>query len=424
MMASARLGASLRRSPAMTLLGHLALRTALLASMCRARLPQVCTDGGTDKTCKASIIDDGTGWAGLSKHQGERGANYNPEWMPGGFEGAVDTAKLPWIELPQMPGTSMKPLRVSRETGAFTVILKTKENVTQPSYVLLGAMDTFVLSGKLSYPDGPLKGEVGPGVWGYAPAGVKVQGSVALEDTECLHTFHGGVAFPGPSGEITGLLTGPDVIAAARKRGVPLLPMTLEEAMGEKPPSYPGEAEPLAAASEDSWKKVSKAEVPVVSSLTNPYFVDTNALPWIVNPDAPEIALKVMRISTETGIVSLIVRQNGQAPPHYHLGASDFLITSGRLGYRAGPPEGFGPGTYIWEPAGARHESTNRVNPEEDLIYTANLYGPIQFDSGPGTPPVLVQSWMQYLAAAKAANSPLLASTFHDDHATLLAPAM
>merc|ERR550514_210952 len=169
--------------------------------------------------------------------------------------------------------------------------------------------------------------------------------------------------------------------------------------------------------------KITQAVVDTVTELKNPHWVDTNALPCICNPEMPDIALKVMRISTETGHVSLIVRQNGQAPPHYHLGPSDFFITSGRIGYRAGPPEGYGPGTYMYEPAGARHEATQRVT-DEDLIYTANVYGPIQFDSGIGTPVVMVQSWMQYLEAAKAFNSPLLASTFPNDATTLLAPAM
>merc|ERR1712110_417116 len=103
--------------------------------------------------------------------------------------------------------------------------------------------------------------------------------------------------------------------------------------------------------SQAAWDRVAKANVPVVEQLSNPHWVDTNALPWICNPEAPEIALKIMRISSETGTVSLIVRQNGQAAPHYHLGAADFFVTSGRIGYRAGPPEGFGPGTYFWEPA-------------------------------------------------------------------------
>merc|ERR550514_2240038 len=140
--------------------------------------------------------------------------------------------------------------------------------------------------------------------------------------------------------------------------------------------------------------KITQAVVDTVTELKNPHCVDTNALPWICNPEMPDIALKVMRISTETGTVSLIVRQNGQAPPHYHLGPADFFITSGKIGYRAGPPEGYGAGTYMLEPAGARHEATQPV--ECDLIYTANVWGPIQFDSGVGTKVEMVLSWMQY----------------------------
>merc|ERR1711907_451587 len=176
-------------------------------------------------------------------------------------------------------------------------------------------------------------------------------------------------------------------------RGIPLIPLSLEEAMADKPPLYTGPADKLKCSeSAESWARISHAEMPTITELTNPHYVDTNAIPWIVNPEAPEIALKVMRISTETGTVSLIVRQNGQAPPHYHLGASDFFITSGRIGYRAGPKDGYGPGVYMYEPAGARHEATQPV--ETDLVYTSNLYGPIQFDNGVGTPVTMVASWM------------------------------
>ena len=113
------------------------------------------------------------------------------------------------------------------------------------------------------------------------------------------------------------------------------------------------------------------------------------------------------------------MRHNGVAGPHYHLGASDFMVLSGRIGYRAGPPEGYGAGMWFYEPAGARHESTQRVG-DGDLIYTANLYGPIQFDEGPGTPIAAVMSWMQYKAVADAAGIELVQSTFAND-ASLLA---
>jgi len=360
-------------------------------------------------------------WQQLAKHEGVKAATYNPEWEPLGFEGAVDSKTLPFIDIPQMPGTSMKPLRVSRETGAFTVLMKMKAGTTQPPHVLLGMSDTFIISGKLTYSKGPMKGEIGPGVWGYTPAGAKMEGNTAVEDTEYVATFHGPIAFLKADGSVSSLLTGADVMTAAHKRGIPLIPLSLEDAMQEAPPQYSGPADALKAA--QAWRAVSHADKPVVTELTNPHYVDTNAIPWIVDPEAPEIGLKIMRISSETGTVSLMVRQNGAAAPHYHLGPADFFITSGRIGYRAGPPEGYGPGVYFWEPAGARHESTQRVG-DEDLIYTANVYGPIQFDTGIGTPPLLVQSWMQYLEAAKAANTPLLSSTFPGDATTLLAPAM
>merc|ERR1719203_422420 len=66
----------------------------------------------------------------LRKHEGAQGATYNPEWKPNGIEGGVDTHSLPWIECPLMPGCSLKPLRVSRETGHFTVIIKQPRGVT------------------------------------------------------------------------------------------------------------------------------------------------------------------------------------------------------------------------------------------------------------------------------------------------------
>ena len=93
-------------------------------------------------------------------------------------------------------------------------------------------------------------------------------------------------------------------------------------------------------------------------------------MPWSINPDTPDLGLKVLRVSEETGVVSLIVRHNGVAAPHYHLGAADFMVLSGNIGYRAGPPQGYGPGTWFYEPAGARHDATQRIG-EDDLIYTA-----------------------------------------------------
>lgn len=346
---------------------------------------------------------------------------YNPEWVPGGDEGGVDTNTLPWVPLPHVPGSFIKPLRVSKETGHWGMLVKIPKGFVMPNHVLLGASDTFIISGKLSYANGPLKGSVGPGVWGYSPANVRMEGMKAEEDTEYLANFYGPVAFFSEDGKVKTLLTGVDVRKLADDNGIRLLPNTLQEALVEKPKKeMKGKAEPLAISNAEAAALCARAECDVITELKNPHYVDTNSLPWIGAPD-DLIKIKVMRISAETGHVSLIVKQNGAAPPHYHLGPADFFVTSGKIGYRAGPPQGYGAGTYMLEPAGARHEATQPV--ETDLIYTANVWGPIQFDSGVGTKVEMVFSWMSYLEAAKAFNSPLLANTFEDD-SSLLAPSI
>jgi len=385
-----------------------------LARLARATVPRSLTAlSRTVVPCRSMVLD---------AHSAPQlqGATYNPEWTPDGNEGGVDTNKLPWVPVDAMPGCSIKPVRVSPETGAYTALVKVPKGVTIPKHVNLGATDTFILSGKLTYGSGPMKGSIGPGVWGYAPAGALMEGNTAEEDTEYLATFYGPVAFLDSSNKVQSLLTGQDVRAMADSAGIKLLPTTLAEAMETTFSSYSGPSEPLAISDVEMGALCSHgADVAQTAELANPHYVDTNAIPWIINPEAPDIALKIMRVSAETGSVSLIVRQNGQAPPHYHLGPADFFILAGRIGYRAGPAEGYGPGTYMYEPAGARHEATQPV--ETDLIYTSNVWGPIQFDSGVGTPPVAVFSWMSYLEAANAFQTPLIASTFPGDQGTMLA---
>eukprot|EP00933_Yihiella_yeosuensis_P041618 TRINITY_DN36005_c0_g1_i1.p1 TRINITY_DN36005_c0_g1~~TRINITY_DN36005_c0_g1_i1.p1 ORF type:complete len:480 (-),score=108.73 TRINITY_DN36005_c0_g1_i1:245-1684(-) len=354
----------------------------------------------------------------LNRNKGNKAHDYNPEWKPNGFEGGIDTNTLPWIPSVQLPGCSIKPLRASQETAGFTLLVHMPAGTVLPAFVHLGMADTLVLSGKLSYSgsESEVDGCATPGVWGYVPANSLMSGMTAHEDTEFMWTLYGPIAILTPDrAGVKSLITSASVRIMAYSNGLTLLPNTLEEAMEEPPPAYSGKADPTIMAP-DCYQT---GDIPAATELTNPHWVDTNKLPWIVNPESPDIAIKIMRISSETGTTSMIVKQNGQAPPHYHLGPADFFILNGRIGYRAGPPEGFGPGTYMLEPAGARHESTQPV--EKDLVYTANVWGPIAFDSGVGTPVTMVLSWMTYLEGAKAFNSPMLASTFNGDKGVWLA---
>jgi len=346
---------------------------------------------------------------------------YNPEFNPTGIEGGVDTNSLPWIALPQAPGMLIKPLRASSESGMFSVIVRIRAGTTLTGLVHLGAMDMIVLSGLMTYGDGPLASTLEPGTWGYIPANARINQLIANADTEFLGNFYGPLAFLASDGRaVTSVLTALDVLAAARNRGVTLIPNTLADCMAPRPRAYQGPAEPLAIAGANA-KALVDATAAVsagVGRAVHPHFVDTRAVPWIENPVLPDIALKVLRVSEETGVTSLIVRHNGVAGPHYHLGAADFLVLSGRIGYRAGPPEGYGPGVWFYEPAGARHEATQRVS-DEDLIYTANVYGPVQFDEGPDTPITAVQSWMQYKAMADSVGQRLVRNTFVGDTSLL-----
>ena len=63
----------------------------------------------------------------------------------------------------------------------------------------------------------------------------------------------------------------------------------------------------------------------------HPYFIDCRAVPWVVNPDLPDIGLKVLRVSQETGFISLMVRHNGVAAPSQSYWRFDFLVLEGAL---------------------------------------------------------------------------------------------
>jgi ABC-type multidrug transport system fused ATPase/permease subunit len=264
--------------------------------------------------------------------------------------------------------------RAMASTERIFQLLDWKESVREPAQPvalparLAGRVEFRGVS--FAYGDGPLASTLEPGTWGYIPANARINQLIANADTEFLGNFYGPLAFLASDGRsVTSVLTALDVLAAARNRGVTLIPNTLADCMAPRPHVYQGPAEPLAIAGANAKALVDAAAAVSANKrpTIHPHFVDTRAVPWIENPGLPDIALKVLRVSEETGITSLIVRHNGVAGPHYHLGAADFLILSGRIGYRAGPPDGYGPGVWFYEPAGARHEATQRVSPE-DLI--------------------------------------------------------
>lgn len=342
------------------------------------------------------------------------------ELHPTGIEGATDTNWIPWIAFEKIAGLHFKPLRASSESGSFSVVLKLDAGSRLPPAYFFSGMDLLVLAGQLAYRENGITSDLVPGTWGYISATSRVAEIVAAEDTELLANFYGACVFLDDQDAFSTVLSALDILSAAHKEGVNLVPNTLATCMEDTPVGTQKE-EPLRIAQQEASRLVVNPDGANSENekYSHPHFVDTRDIPWIVNEDQPDIALKIMRVSEETGYVSLIVRHNGVAGPHAHLGAGDFLILHGRLGYRAGPPEGYGPGVWVFEPAGARHEATQRVG-DDDLIYTANLYGPIAFDSGPGTPVVAILSWMEYKALAELAGAKLVPCSSPND-ASLLA---
>ncbi|MDE0654648.1 MAG: hypothetical protein OXI26_13485 [bacterium] len=343
---------------------------------------------------------------------------YNPDFDPAGIEGGVDTNALPWLRIPQAPGPRLKPLRASGETGMISAVVGLDAGTSLGPLVHLGAADLLVLSGRMRHTQEPLGAILETGTWGYIPANSRIEGLSVEAETELLMNLHGPVAFlETDSQSVASVLTSLDVQAAARHAGLTLVPNTLAECMRPRP--FPTAAVPLAIADDEAARLLLAAEETAADAdTTDPHFVDTRAMEFSPVPANPDFGRKILRVSEETGHVSMIFRHNGVAGPHHHLGAADFMVLSGRIGYRAGPPEGYGRGVWFYEPAGARHDSTRRLG-DEDLIYTANIYGPIQFDDGPGTPISAVMSWMQYKAAAADAGHPLVANVFDSDASVL-----
>ena len=328
---------------------------------------------------------------------------FNPDYDPTGIEGGVDTNALPWMAVPKVAGMHLKPLRASTESGVFSAVVKLEAGAAMSAAVALGGMDMLVLSGTIQYAEDGVTSVLEPGAWGYIPANTRITSMAARGNAEFLANFYSALAFLSAETAITSMLTSLDVLHLAQQHGVTVVPNTLAACAQKQPNSHSGKGEPLAIAAKNASEIVvsGKRRAGGESKLNHPHFIDTREVPWLEGAGLPDIALKILRVSEETGIVSMIVRHNGVAPPHNHLGAGDFMVLSGRIGYRAGPPDGYGAGVWFYEPAGARHESTQRLT-DEDLIYTANIYGPVAFDSGRGTPITNVLSWMEYQALAKA----------------------
>ena len=129
--------------------------------------------------------------------------------------------------------------------------------------------------------------------------------------------------------------------------------------------------------------------------------IDTNLVPWIDLPQAPGIAVKPLRASTESGMFTVVarVKEGTRLGELVHLGAMDMMVLSGSMTYAKGPMAGtLHPGTWGYVPANARIAG---LSANEDVEFLANFYGPVAFLDTDGRSVVSLLTSLDILAAAR-----------------------
>lgn len=112
----------------------------------------------------------------------------------------VDTAKQAW--LPFFPGFDFKVLRVSAETGTWTILIKSEPGAAFPSHTHLGAGEYYMVSGRMEVRGGAANGGVTAhaGDYGFEPNGIVHDHTEFPVETVLFFTNHGAVNFTDPEG--------------------------------------------------------------------------------------------------------------------------------------------------------------------------------------------------------------------------------
>jgi len=130
----------------------------------------------------------------------------------------VSPGRLSWIEFSE--GIRFKLLRVSSETGAWTVLFHCLAGSSFAPHRHLGAGEYLMLKGKMEVRGGAGEGGVTAvtGDYGYEPSGVVHDSTCFVEETEFFFTNHGPIAFIDADGNTTAVLDWHDILALAEPR--------------------------------------------------------------------------------------------------------------------------------------------------------------------------------------------------------------
>ncbi len=99
-------------------------------------------------------------------------------------------------------GNEFKVLRISKETGAWSALIKAPAGQVNAAHTHLGPADFLVLSGQIDYRGGSAKA----GDYIYEPAGAVHDATTHPVETIYFADVYGPVAFHGKDGSIAGVL--------------------------------------------------------------------------------------------------------------------------------------------------------------------------------------------------------------------------
>lgn len=112
----------------------------------------------------------------------------------------IRTDKETWIQ--SGDGNEFKVLRISKETGAWSALIRAKKGQVNPPHTHLGAADFYVISGGFDYRGGSARA----GDWVYEPAGAVHEATSHPVDTVYLANVYGPVGFHDENGNIAQVL--------------------------------------------------------------------------------------------------------------------------------------------------------------------------------------------------------------------------
>jgi anti-sigma factor ChrR (cupin superfamily) len=115
----------------------------------------------------------------------------------------VRTSELEWR--PLGPGTSVKVLRVSAESGMWSMLLKMDKGAVFAPHKHLAPAEYYILEGQVDVGKGVIERA---GDYGYEPLGTVHPATIALEDSVMTFTSYGPIAFLDEQGNILQVLGG------------------------------------------------------------------------------------------------------------------------------------------------------------------------------------------------------------------------